>query len=110
MLERFTHMGERDFQSALRILMARDMIYHRAIPIEDLASAIGCTKEAVYSLIRGASWYRISVPRLDHWLDLLEAAITTLTDKKGGVYASCECDPSSIESIREVIRHGAFEH
>jgi len=103
---RFEYIGQRDVQSALRLLLVRDMMYHRELEAKDVATEAGCTVSWLYSLTSGSAWYRMSVMKLDEWLDKIEDAITSLSDSKGGVYGSCRCDPRSIDGIREVLRHG----
>lgn len=105
---RFLEIAQRDHQTALRLLMLRDMIFHRNLSVKALAEVAECSAEWLYSLIRGTAWYRMSLPKLDAWMDKLDSAITVLTDAKGGVYSACECNPTSIEAIREVLFHAAL--
>ena len=102
---RFKKIAARDFEAALRLLLARDMIYHRNITPEAVAENMRVQKTWLHSLLSGVAWFRMSVVKHDEWLDKVEDSITKLTEDQGGVYGNCKCDPRSLEGVREVLSH-----
>jgi hypothetical protein len=100
-----------------RIMAIRLMLDHRGISRAQVTRATGRSKknrEWLSRLLRpGYAYYgpdplpinRARSDLIHRGLDDVEAAITTLTDRAGGVYSKCTCTTLAIQTIKSELAH-----
>jgi len=90
-----------DPQTALDLLLIRNMMEHRGIARRDLAREVGISNQWLSLALRGKA-HRPNSPQYEALIYKLEAGITRITSSRGGIPKAC-CSSESYAGYRSIL-------
>jgi hypothetical protein len=94
-----------DFEPNLKVWLVKEIMRHRKISRQDLVTHMGKGKTVINDTLRPGLRSRTTMEGWQRNLDLIESAITSITEERGGIPSAC-CSQDQLDNVAWYLDEG----